>query len=106
MDLILALWVTNPNPLGGGGENTNSQGFGVPLKIEISPEYIIDESGKICKHQILESLLDGVLTPGDVYSRWIRELVEEEDDGRRVAPLVMESLVDAITWVRSMQDCK
>ena len=106
MDLILALWVTNPNPLGGGGENTNSQGFGVPLKIKISSKYVIDNSGKIRKHQILESRLDGILTHGNAYLRWIRGLVGEEDDGRRVAPLVMESLVDAITWVRSMQDCK
>eukprot|EP00579_Thalassiosira_antarctica_P016499 CAMPEP_0201934834 /NCGR_PEP_ID=MMETSP0903-20130614/34396_1 /ASSEMBLY_ACC=CAM_ASM_000552 /TAXON_ID=420261 /ORGANISM="Thalassiosira antarctica, Strain CCMP982" /LENGTH=935 /DNA_ID=CAMNT_0048475135 /DNA_START=153 /DNA_END=2961 /DNA_ORIENTATION=- len=104
VNLILALWVT-PNPLGGG--DNNNQGFGVPLKIEVSSEYIIDKNGKIREHRILESRLNGVLTPGDVFSRWIKGLTGEEDgSSAKVVPSAMESLIDAITWVRSMQDRK
>jgi len=107
VNLILALWVA-PNPLAAATVESNNQGFGVPLKIEISSEYIVDTMGMIREHRILESRLNGVLTPGDVFSRWIKGLTKEEEENgnARMVPSAMESLMDAITWVRSMQDRK
>lgn len=101
-NFILALWV-NPNPLGG----SDSQGFGVPLKIEVSSEYIVDNTGQVREHRILESRLNGVLTPGDVFSRWVRGLAGEEGgEANKVRPPSLESLKEALAWVRSMQERK
>lgn len=117
VNFILALWANPPSlPVGGalvgGGQGINENGgFGVPLKIEVCSEYIIDdETGKIREHQILESRLNGVLTPGDVFSRWIKGLTGGEtadnSSGNSAVTSAMESLTDAIAWVRSMQDRK
>ena len=108
MNLILALWVAPQLLLGGasGQPQAGNQGFGAPLKIEISSEYIIDSEGKIFEHRILESRLNGVLTPGDLFSRWIKGLAHEDNDRSKVASSPLDSLMDAITWVRSMQERK
>jgi hypothetical protein len=108
VNLILALWVAPQLPLGGaiGQSQDGNQGFGAPLKIEISSEYIIDLQGKIREHIILESRLNGVLTPGDLFSRWIKGMTREEDSKSKVAPSPLDSLVDVITWVRSKQERK
>ena len=103
VNFILALWVTPTLPLGqpNGG---NPQGFGAPLKIEVSSEYIVDKEGKIREHRIIESRLNGVLTPGDMFSRWIKGLAGEGDEDKSNAgPSAIDSFMDAITWVRSMQ---
>jgi hypothetical protein len=108
VNLILALWVAPQLLLGGasGQPQAGNQGFGAPLKIEISSEYIIDSEGKIFEHRILESRLNGVLTPGDLFSRWIKGLAHEDNDRSKVASSPLDSLMDAITWVRSMQERK
>ncbi|KAL3802413.1 hypothetical protein ACHAW5_001134 [Stephanodiscus triporus] len=108
VNLILALWVAPQLPLGGamGQSQDGNQEFGAPLKIEISSEYIIDLQGKIREHIILESRLNGVLTPGDLFSRWIKGMTREEDSKSKVAPSPLDSLVDVITWVRSKQERK
>jgi len=87
----VALWA------GRDGNN----GFGLPLKIEVSSEYIIDNAGRIREHRILESRLNGVLAPGDVFSRWVKELTRDEgSDVNKVVAPTMELLKDAIAWVR------
>jgi len=121
VDFIIALWIDAPSfPIGGprsrGVDDSNNSmgngGFGVPLKIEVDSEYIIDGAGKISEHRINETRLNGILTPGDVFSSWIKRLAgesgdEERDFGRsRGAPSALDSLVDAIAWVRSMQGRK
>ncbi|KAL3823105.1 hypothetical protein ACHAXA_011157 [Cyclostephanos tholiformis] len=108
VNLILALWVAPQLPLGGavGQSQAGNQGFGAPLKIEVSSEYIIDSEGKIFEHKILESRLNGVLTPGDLFSRWIKGLAREEKGRSKVALSPLDSLMDAITWVISMQERK
>jgi len=119
VNLILALWITAPQlPLGGmmRGQSSssqqqgegNNQGFGAPLKIDISSEYIIDSTGRISQHKILESRLNGVLTPGDLLSRWIKDLTREEGGSTIsrssvVAPSSQfDNLLDVIAWVRSI----
>lgn len=109
MNLILALWVTPPPlPLSGAmGQSPgsgSSQGFGAPLKIEVSSEYIIDKEGKIREHNLLESRLNGVLTPGDMLTRWIKGLAREEESATK--PSAMDALMDGVSWVRSMQTRK
>ncbi|KAK1739755.1 hypothetical protein QTG54_009514 [Skeletonema marinoi] len=101
MNLNVALWIDAPSfP---GQPKSSNGGFGVPLKIEITSLYKIDETGKISEHQILESRLNGMLTPGDVFSKWIKGLTssdqgnKEDIDGLNFA----SSFIDAIGWVRS-----
>lgn len=61
MNMVLALWLTPPPlPLSGAmgqlpGSSSN-QRFGAPLKIEVSSEYVIDNTGKIREHILLESM--------------------------------------------------
>jgi len=101
VDFLLALWIDTPsfgNPTGG---------FGVPLKIQLISEYIIDNTtGRIREHVIIESRLNNVLTPGDVFSRWVKGLTSEPLDTPEsksvTAPL--EQLIGALNWVRSMQN--
>eukprot|EP00986_Skeletonema_menzelii_P015380 scaffold11619_cov78-Skeletonema_menzelii.AAC.1 len=101
MNLNVALWIDAPSfP---GQPKISNGGFGVPLKIEISSTYKIDAYGKISEHQILESRLNGMLTPGDVFSKWVINLTSpdqgnrEESDGLNFA----NTFIDAIGWVRS-----
>jgi hypothetical protein len=122
VNLVLALWISAPQlPLGGmlGGQSSSflqqqkggedNQGFGAPLKIELSSEYIIDSTGRISQHKILESRVNGVLTPGDLLSRWIKELTREEGGSGSSsrssvdAPASQfDNLMDVIAWVRSI----
>lgn len=100
MGLVVALWIDAPTfP---GQSKSNNGGFGVPLKIEISSLYKIDEAGKIREHQILESRLNGMLTPGDVFSRWIKSVASSDETKREDAGVnFASSFLDALSWVRS-----
>ena len=91
---ILALWASPQIPSLGG-----DSGFGVPLKIEITSEYCINDDGRVSEHKILESRLNGVLTPGDVFSQWIKRLSAGEE-GQKGAGF---SIIDALSWVRTIQ---
>ncbi|KAL7486052.1 hypothetical protein ACHAW6_011713 [Cyclotella cf. meneghiniana] len=111
VDFILALWIDAPTfPLSQSGTQ-GSGGFGVPLKMQLVSEYIIDKSGKIREHVILESRLNGVLTPGDVFSRWIKSLTSTssnlvDDTNVNGMPAALEQLFGALSWVRAMQTRK
>ena len=100
MNLNVALWIDAPSfP---GQPKSSNGGFGV--KIEIASLYKLDDAGQIREHQILESRLNGVLTPGDVFSKWIKGLtssdqgMKEDNDGLNN---FTSSFIDAIGWVRS-----
>jgi len=96
---VLALWVVGPQlPLG----ESNNQ-FGMPLKIEITSEYKVDDSGRIREQIILESRLNGVLTPGDALTKWIKGLGQVDDDDNNSMPSAVDSLIDTMKWVRSIQ---
>lgn len=58
-----------------------------PLKIGLLSEYVLcPVTGKILQHRLLESRINGQLTPGDLMSRWIQrlavgaEVTAEKDD--------------------------
>ena len=96
MTLIVALWIDAPFP----GQQNNG-GFGVPFKIEVSSLYKIDDSGNISEHQILESRLNGVLTPGDVFSKWVKGLTSSNEGTDLENNGLASSFMDAIGWIRS-----
>ena len=98
MTLIVALWIDAPFP-----GQPNNGGFGVPLKIEVSSLYKIDDDGNISEHQILESRLNGVLTPGDVFSKWVKGLTSSNEgtDLENSSLNFASSFIDAIGWIRS-----
>lgn len=97
---VLALWVVGPQlPL----RESNNQ-FGMPLKIEMTSEYKVDDTGRIREQIILESRLNGVLTPGDALTKWIKGLSRVDvDDDTYTMPSGVDSLLDAMKWVRSIQ---
>ncbi|GAX17839.1 hypothetical protein FisN_18Hh040 [Fistulifera solaris] len=75
----------------------------VPVKLQIDFEYVADpDSGRIIQHRLLESRINGQLTPGDVVSRWIRRFTDpsskrsEEEDW-------LGSALDTIKWMRSLR---
>mgnify|MGYP000926488221 CR=1 FL=1 len=75
------------------------------IPVENGDEFqYIDKEGKIREHNLLESRLNGVLTPGDMLTRWIKRLTREEEIATK--PSAMDSLMDAVSWVRSMQTRK
>ncbi|KAL7510760.1 hypothetical protein ACHAXN_009796 [Cyclotella atomus] len=103
VDFLLALWIDAPT------FGTRPGGFGVPLKIQLVCEYVVGDNGKIVEHIILESRLNGVLTPGDVFSRWIKGLTSSTSDQVELLdsngmPAALEQLVGALNWVKSMQN--
>lgn len=52
-----------------GGPSVNAM-LGVPLKIELVSDYAMDStSGLVTKHTLIETRVNGKLTPGDVLSR-------------------------------------
>jgi len=72
--------------------------LGVPLKLELVSEYKVNSEGKIKEHKLVESRVNGQLTPGDVMSRWIKGTTVDE-----TSPI---SLLDALSWARSFSGSK
>jgi hypothetical protein len=61
-----------------GVKNTNTQ-LGVPLKIELVSDYAIDSiSGLVTKHTVIETRVNGLLTPGDFLSRWMNRFLKSD----------------------------
>jgi hypothetical protein len=100
--LFLTLQLRVPPP---GGLFADATQAGVPLKLELVSDYIIDpSSGKISQHRLVESRVNGQLTPGDVMSRSIQRYLNLESatsttDGDD-DPL--KTFSEAFAWVRSM----
>lgn len=79
-----------------------------PLKIEVKSEYVLcDDTGLILQHRLLESRLNGQLTPGDVLSRWILQLsgtaVEGEASDVFLSSNWAQSLQEALKWFQSVR---
>ena len=66
-------------------------------------KYKVDDAGRICEQIILESRLNGVLTPGDALTKWIKGLSRVDDDDNNSMPTAVDSIMDAMKWVRSIQ---
>ena len=79
---------------------------GFPLDIAIVSDYVIEkETGDIYQHKLVESRVNGQLTPGDVLSKWIQNQVSMTSKGPNDAvnaAALQRSLLDTTSWVRSM----
>jgi hypothetical protein len=84
---------------------------GPPIKLEIISDYKIDAgTGFIVEHQLVETRINGQLTPGDQVSRWIQRLLKTEsipqksDDEGRINAFVFSALSETVSWLRSIND--
>lgn len=89
------------NSISGSAISLPSGGF--PLKLATVSDYVIDkESGDIYQHRVVETRINGQLTPGDVMSKWLQKQVRAGGSKTNDSAAGQRSLVDAISWVRSM----
>lgn len=72
--------------------------IGVPLNIETISEYKLNSQGKIKEHKLIETRVNGQLTPGDVVSRWIKGTTTNEP-----GPISIQSMLDALNWAQLLQ---
>ena len=88
------------------GKSISLPSGGFPLDIAIVSDYVIEkESGDIYQQKLIESRVNGQLTPGDVLSKWIQNQVSVTSKGPNDsvnAVALQRSLLDTISWVRSM----
>jgi hypothetical protein len=68
----------------------------VPLNIETVSEYKVNSDGKIKEHKLIETRVNGQLTPGDVVSRWIKGTTANTP-----SPISIQSMMDALNWARN-----
>jgi hypothetical protein len=68
----------------------------VPLNLELVSEYKVNSQGLIKEHKLVESRVNGQLTPGDVLSRWIKGTTTSSNNNE---PNL--SLLDVLAWARS-----
>jgi hypothetical protein len=80
-------------PLGSGS---------LPLKIGLVSEYIIDPAtGLITQHLLVESRINGELTPADIVSKWIqRRQVGGDSDATNGEESWVQTILDTFNWVR------
>jgi hypothetical protein len=69
--------------------------LGVPLNLELVSEYKVNSQGLIKEHKLVESRVNGQLTPGDVMSRWIKGTTTSSNSEPNL------SLLDVLAWARS-----
>jgi len=80
---------------------------GFPLDISVVSDYAVDrESGDIYQHRLIESRVNGQLTPGDVLSKWIQQQSSPTGGGTagneiKGAAAFRKSLMETIAWVMS-----
>uniref|UniRef100_A0A6U3DYR9 Uncharacterized protein n=1 Tax=Entomoneis paludosa TaxID=265537 RepID=A0A6U3DYR9_9STRA len=88
----------NSNPNGSSGDNNfgTPSTAGLPLSITLRSEYRLDAlTGEVLQHVLLESLVNGQLTPADILSRWLQGRSGGGGAGG------IWALPDFIQWVRS-----
>jgi hypothetical protein len=71
-----------------------------PLTLQLLSEYVLDTStGLVAQHRLLESRVNGQLTPADVVSRWIKR---QRGDTQPEDRSWMKVLSDTLQWLDSM----
>ena len=91
---------------GEGGCEARGQGFqasvqtdlggGLGLKLELKFVFRINPEGRIIEHTIVETRVNGQLTPGDVVTRlWKGTAIEGSSSP-------VQSVWDALNWARAM----
>jgi hypothetical protein len=82
-----------------GIPSMEGQTAGVPFHLSIVSEYVLDpDSGRITKHQLQETRINGQPTPGDMISQWLGRRHSAQED----AESLRKGLVDLVSWVRTL----
>jgi hypothetical protein len=68
---------------------------GLPLKLELGSCYRVSKEGKIVEHTIIETRVNGQLTPGDVVARFLKR-----NNADIPVPESAEVFLDALNWAR------
>jgi hypothetical protein len=69
----------------------------IPIKLQLISEYRVNQDGKISEHSIIETRINGQLTPGDVVARfWKGTTVREAN------PFSVQSILGTLNWARSL----
>jgi hypothetical protein len=89
-----------------GVKNTNTL-LGVPLKIELLSDYAIDSiSGLVTKHTVIETRVNGQLTPGDFLSRWMKKsdiVADDKSYNTNGNEDIFRTFTDAMIWFRKQR---
>jgi hypothetical protein len=92
-----------------GVKNTNTL-LGVPLKIELVSDYAIDSiSGLVTKHTVIETRVNGRLTPGDLLSRWMNRFLkldivaDDKSYNTNGNEDIFRTFTDAMIWFRKQR---
>lgn len=85
-----------------GTDKANGLGASVPLTVKVVSDYLLDHhTGRIMQHRLVESRINGQLTPGDIISRWIQRQRGEE----LASPdetVWLHALMDTVRWLETM----
>ena len=82
----------------------------VPLKIELLSTYVMNEDGLVSEHCLLESRVNGVLTPADVVSQWVKRVVNRDNNkdvlsfdspSKLLDNPLLKTMFDVVDWGRS-----
>ena len=81
-------------------------GTGFPLRLQLISEYVLcPEEGMILKHRLLETRVNGQLTPGDVVSGWIQRFsggTSSSSGTEELSEQWLQAIRDTTTWFRSL----
>lgn len=101
----LALFLKVLPGIAGLSELIGPEASAFPLRIDLKSEYVLsDETGWILQHRLLESKVNGQLTPGDVISRWIRQLSGGEVESDDISSSDWaRGLQETLKWVQSVR---
>ena len=100
----------------GAGMLPESLSSSPPIKIEITSDYkISSDTGLILEHKLVETRVNGQLTPGDQVSRWMRRFISTNDENKSsfsnptnsgndssINGEALKAITDALLWLRSM----
>lgn len=104
-----ALTFRIPSP-GAGVILPDSLSSGPPVKLELTSDYRVNaDTGLIVEHRLVETRVNGQLTPGDQLSRWMRRFLNVNEKpptvgakGRDTNGDVLKAISDALLWFRSI----
>ncbi|CAJ1945809.1 unnamed protein product, partial [Cylindrotheca closterium] len=90
------------------GATAFGSGSGLPLKIDLVSDYKLDpNSGQVTVHKLVETKVNGQLTPGDMLSRWIQRFLKLESSSvgtsNGASDEFFQTFVDAVSWFRTFR---
>ncbi|CAJ1951986.1 unnamed protein product [Cylindrotheca closterium] len=90
------------------GATAFGSGSSLPLKIELVSDYKLDpNSGQVTVHKLVETKVNGQLTPGDMLSRWIQRFLKLDSGSvgtsNGASDEFFQTFVDAVSWFRTFR---